>query len=85
MRTIKQLLQLMLDNKQMFQYGLCGLSWSILSNNLITREEYRLLTKYIHDNKPFTLHDFFVNDNFYWKRGNIKPRIKWLKHHISIN
>lgn len=81
-RTIKELLQLMLDNKQLFTCGLCGWNASLRDTTL---DEFYLIKDYIYKNKPFTLHDFFVNDKFYWKQGDIKPRIKWLEHHISIN
>lgn len=81
MRTIKELLQLMLDNKQLFTCGLCGWNASLKDT---TPDEFYLVKNYILDNKPFTLHRFFINDRFYWEKGNIKPRIKWLEKHIQI-
>ncbi len=85
MRTIKELLQLMLDNKQMFYDGLCSWKNELHFRGLITSEELSLLYKYIANNKPFTLHRMFSSGSYYWKMKNIKPRIKWLKYHISIN
>lgn len=85
MRTVKELLQLMLDNENLFCNGLCSWVNQLEFKTYINDQELTLLSQYIYDNKPFTLHDIFSNDCYYWKKGDIKPRIKWIKHHISIN
>jgi len=86
-RTIKELLQLMLDNKHLFERGLCYFKDSLYSDNLITFEEYFLLEDYIKNNKPKrTWYNFILKDsNYWWKVGWRLPRIIWLKYHISIN
>ncbi len=85
MRTIKQLLQVMLDNQQYFSSGLCGwatdLHWvAKLSNDY----EYGRLMRYIRNNRPskFSSIDAFKqrNSSLYWTFGDVKPRIKWLKN-----
>lgn len=90
MRSIKELLQLMLDNEHMFKTGLCMWAMDLDESNLITDDEYYLLGNYIRNNRPiigwiryYTLSVFFRD--YYWKYGNIKPRIKWLKKHIKKN
>ena len=90
MRTIKELLQLMLDNKVLFKTGLCFWLVSLKANELITDKEYDLLNEYIENNKPkYSIFNIYmlINDSrfYYWKAECITPRIKWLKHHININ
>ena len=82
MRTIKELLQLMLDNKELFNTGLCN--WNGMLPNT-TPDEFYLVKDYILSNKPFTFYRIFINPRYFWKPGDIKPRIKWLEKHISIN
>jgi len=85
-RTIKELLQLMLDNQNLFCKGLCGWSTELGYYGLINSSECSQLIKYIDDNKPSKLHHyFFGNGNYYWNPGEIKPRIKWIKKHIKLN
>lgn len=89
MRTIKELLQLMLDNKELFDVGLCFWVDSLETVQLINEEEYDELHHYIRRNRPsmFSSLDAFKHRNtaFYWERDDIKPRIKWLKKHIAKN
>jgi hypothetical protein len=89
MRTIKELLQLMLDNKHFFQAGLCNWAANLRYYDIINIEEHYIMHQYIRDNRPFLLSsiDAFKHRNkaFYWEFGDIKPRIKWLKKHIAKN
>ena len=90
MRTIKELLQLMLDNEQLFiRYGLCAWSRDLYYNNIITIQEFARLANYIGNNRPSQFSSigafFHYRDVYYWKKGDIKPRIKWLKKHIAKN
>lgn len=85
MRTIKELLELMLHNKRLFFTGLCN--WA--SNINMSYDEYQLLKDYIKKNRPsmFSSFDAFINckNKFYWEQGNITPRIEWIKKHIKLN
>ncbi len=91
MRTIKELLQIMLDNPQHFDYGLCRWAVNLYCGELITSEEYWILRNYIKVNKPFIFSSFDVlnqrisSNPYYWKVGKIEPRIEWLKKHINKN
>jgi hypothetical protein len=86
-RDIKELLQLMLDNQNLFKTGLCHWNNYLYWNCLITSHEYFILRNYIENNRPsmFSSIDAFLSKNsiFYWKNKNITPRIKWLKKHIA--
>lgn len=88
-RTIRELLQIMLDNQQLFKTGLC--SWiSLLEfEGLITSYEYWRLIYYINKNRPsrWSSIQAFINmgSKYYWPKGNIKSRIKWIKKHIEKN
>ncbi|HMT03712.1 MAG TPA: hypothetical protein PKD00_10535 [Burkholderiales bacterium] len=86
-RSIKELLQLMLDNQDYFIIGMCNWIHNLLEDNLINKEEHRILYRYIQSNRPsiFSSIDAFLNRNnlFYWKSCDINPRLKWIKKHIK--
>lgn len=92
MRTIKELLQVMLDNQQYFEDGLCSwvtdLYWES-KFKLITHNEVAKIKAYITENRPskFSSISAFKNRHreYYWEVGNINPRIEWLKKHIKKN
>jgi hypothetical protein len=81
---IKKLLQLMLDNQDLFTSGLCNWVTNLRMKNIICENEYNIILDYINKNAPF-LHrlNIFKTEPFYWKEGDIAPRIKWLKKHIA--
>jgi hypothetical protein len=86
-RPIKELLQIMLDNKYQFNYCLCHWSICLCHNNIITANEKDDLTQYIKDNRPskFSSLKAYLSRNspYYWEYEDIKPRIKWLNKHIK--
>jgi hypothetical protein len=82
-RPIKELLELMLENIWMFRTGLCMLSMSLYTWDIITGEEYLALRAYISRNKPKRLYS--IDRDYYWQPGNEKPRIAWLNKHIELN
>jgi hypothetical protein len=81
-RTIKELLQLMLEHQGLFRDGLCYWARILYYTDKITFEEHSALYKYINENRPKNL-SWFFRSAYYWKYGNIKPRIKWIKKHIA--
>lgn len=91
MRTIKELLEVMLENQQYFKNGLCTWVAILRFEELITTSESYQLHKYIDDNRSFILSSFdafnerIKKSGYYWTRGNIKPRIKWIQKHIKLN
>lgn len=90
MRTIKQLLQVMLDNQQYFSNGLCAWATDLYwGTELFEESEYEKVREYIRKNRPnkFSSIDAFKyrNREYYWTPENINPRIKWLKKHIKKN
>ena len=87
MRTIKELLEIMLKYKSGFSYGLCGWVGELRCIKIISYKEEVFLKNYIKNNRPniFTSFNTFINRSspFYWHPGNIEPRIKWIKKHIK--
>ena len=81
-RRIHVLLEIMLDNKDLFYKGLCGWTYALLFADLISSKEAFLLNDYIDNNRPFNLRTIF-GKSFYWKKGKLDPRIKWLEKHIN--
>lgn len=85
MRSIKELLQLMLDNQESFDKGLCHWVKYMYIDGLISNKEFMLLSSYIDINPPFIYKIYRRHRGYYWKPGNIKPRIDWIKKHIKKN
>lgn len=87
MRTEKQLLEVMLSNMHLLLGGLCYLNDRLYTHKLITDDEHAVIYRYIRDNRPskFSSWNAFWNRNklFYWTRGNVKHRVKWLNKHIK--
>jgi hypothetical protein len=87
MRTEKELFKLMLERQYHFAKGLC--LWVTLLNwaGIITYDECCLLEEYIHNNRPsmFSSLSAFKNrrGNYYWNKGDITPRIKWINKQIE--
>ena len=88
MKTNKELLQVFLDNQNLFEDGLCIWVSKLYIKYLITREEEEYLYILIRNNRPFFTR---IKDKlsgrkrhcYYWKQGDIKPRIKWLKKYLK--
>jgi hypothetical protein len=89
-RSIKELLQLMLDNQHCFNGGLCKWVIKLYYFKLITFTELLVLKEYIMLNRPSMFSSFEgfkwrFSRGYYWKPDNIVPRIKWLLYHIKKN
>lgn len=89
MRTIKELLQIMLDRQDLFSAGLCNWVNRMYYCDIITYEERIALHGYIRENRPskYSSINSFIHRNFlyYWSYDDISPRIKWIKEHIKLN
>ena len=89
MRSIKELLQVMLQHKDLFETGMCYWVSTLHEKDIITESEEEALDDYIARNRP----DYFSWTNFvkgydkrggyYFPSGEIKPRIYWIKTHIK--
>ena len=84
MRNIKELLQLVLFDINYLESGLCNLVGQLYCRNIITFDEVKLLKIYIYNHRPNNYHKK-IGNLFYWKLGEKKPRIAWLKRQIKIN
>jgi hypothetical protein len=86
-RSIRELLKVMLNNKQLFKFGLCAWIDELEMRGIISWTECSKLNIYIKENRPsmFSSLQAFRNSQwwFYWDRGDIKPRIKWINKHIK--
>lgn len=94
--TIKELLEYLrqeiisrLDNE--YLDGMCLIVDDMSLRSEFTSKERRLLMSYIQDNRPsmFNSWSAFVStitgQEYFWKQGELKPRIKWLDKHIKKN
>lgn len=87
MRTDKEILELMLEHKDLLQSGLCSFALKLNNIKYINLEELSLIMDYIKTNRPnkFSSIDAFLHrdSGYYWHRGRKSPRIKWIKQHIK--
>ena len=88
MRTIKELLQVMLQHKDLFSTGLCYWAAKLHSRDIISQQESQALDEYITHNRPdyFSWTNFLTNyksGGYFFPSGKIKPRIYWIKRHIK--
>lgn len=91
-RSIKELLEIMLENKHLFEKGLCAWASNLRFERIINIDEWSELRSYIGLNKPsgflYNINYYkLINNNlgFYWIPGKIRPRISWIKKHIKLN
>lgn len=84
-RTIRELLEVMLNNIDIMDNGLCTLAYTLLEDGVFTEDEFITIYGYIQRNKPVNLHTIMSLDGYYWEIGEKRPRIKWLKKHIKLN
>ena len=86
-KNIVELLELLLQNQNRFESGLCNWVNSLYFVDIITNDEFRELKTFIKKNRPskFSSCSAFIkrNSEWYWKENKIKPRIKWIKKHIT--
>ncbi len=80
-RSIKELLELMLEHQKLFHASLCYWNCFLFTSDLISFSEMHKLRKYIKKNKPWT--SFFRFSAYYWSYGQIEPRINWINYHIK--
>lgn len=88
MRTVKELLQVMLQHQDLFEAGLCAWAASLYGKGIITESETEALLLYINHNPPdyFSWTNFLTNYKsgaYFFPYGSIKPRIYWIKRHIK--
>lgn len=86
MRTTKELLEILQEHisKIIDVRCLCGLIVFLRTRQVISRDEEKLLDDYVHSHRPFNFR-WMIYDKYFWKRGEIEPRFKWLRKHIKLN
>ena len=93
-RPIKKLLVILMQNLSIHLnmnscWGLCAVVHRLHYDGIISLSEYLLLDTYIKEHRPknfrYYMNKFSSNPeySFYWKRGKIIPRSKWLKKQIN--
>jgi hypothetical protein len=81
-RSIKELLEVMLDNQGHFCDGLCSwVSW-LKHYEIVNNEESMVLRRYIDNNRPSTTK---AVDVYYWPVCEKEPRVNWINEHIKLN
>lgn len=84
-RSIKELLQVLLDNQDLFVFGLCQWNKTCWNNGLIIYKEFLMIREYININRPDNEYTRLIgfNSGYYWFPGDLEIRIRWLNEHIA--
>ena len=85
-RSYRELFQLMIDNHELFNTGLCTLIGRMWENDIIIYDELVKLIKYIKSHRPKKgkHYDPFMKDSiWFWKRNEWPPRLAWLLDQIK--
>jgi hypothetical protein len=77
-RSTKRLLELMLRRKYYFETGLCQWVDNLYLHNVISRPERVALGVFLAENRPESAYKAY-----WWHRGEIEPRVEWLKEQIK--
>lgn len=86
-KSINKILHTLIDNKMMFQYGLCTWGYNLVRAGLLSWKEYDIFLVYVKLNRPHMLSSLAAfksrKSGFFWKDSDIVPRIKWVEKHIK--
>lgn len=87
-RDLKTLLELLLEEVESNLYsGMCALRHTLINKDIITYSEGNILWSFLFYNRPkWDQYGYSFrqrNSSYWWKYGDKKPRIKFLKHWIK--
>jgi hypothetical protein len=77
-RNIKRLLKLMLRKKYYFETGLCTWGHNLYLHGVVSNPEHIRLEIFFRRNRPEGCYK-----SYWWPKGEIEPRIEWLKEQIK--
>lgn len=85
MRTTKELLEVMLENIDRLESGLCYYAAALARNDIISYSEYEHIIKYLDACLPERKYrGRYLNSlDYSFPYGEKEPRIKWLKEQID--
>lgn len=78
MRTEKELWQIVLDHPELFYGGLCGWILYVWFNDIISYQEYLFLDTLLKNESQSLEVSYFIGT-----RGEIQPRIDWIKKRME--
>jgi len=87
-RSEKQLLEiLLLNGEPHLSEGLCWVSYTLFSREIINGKEFKYLSRFLENNRPkFGSPHYDHNQSnsvYYWPRGEWKPRKLWIEDLIE--
>ena len=87
-RSEKQLLEiLLLNGEPHLSEGLCWVSYTLFSREIINGKEFKYLSRFLENNRPkFGSPHYDHNQSnsvYYWPRGEWQPRKLWLEDQIK--
>ena len=83
MRNLKELFQVVLNNQDTFNIGLCGWIYDLCKNGIISREESIMLKYYIANSpRPSFKYHLGHSLGFWWTPCEIEHRIEWINNQL---
>lgn len=80
-RSIKELLQVLLDNEKYFKHGLCGMRMDMRVYGVIDLSESNVLNDFLIENLPAPNYGNYYKYSFPY--GQWPPRKEWLEQEIN--
>jgi len=72
----------------LFGSGLCHLCIKLIQRNLLSKEQFYIISDYIQHNEPQKRSRFYSSfsetSDYYWPRDDIEIRRKWLLHQLDL-
>jgi len=88
-RTIPELLQVLLDNEDLFKGGLCVLTNTLYNRDIITVEEMDLLNGFLSESLPTATYSNnllrYPTHRYCFPYGQWQPRKEWLQKQIEYS
>ena len=84
-RTIKELLQVLLDNEKYFKHGLCGMRMDMRVYGVIDSSESNVLKDFLIENLPCEKYysPKYIALAYSFPYGEWQPRKQWLEQEIN--
>ena len=87
-RDLKTLLELLLEEvKSNLGFGLCACIGILWNKEIITEVENDIIFDFLKANRPKWYQYGYSfkqrSSAYWWKRGKVKPRVRFLKHWIK--
>ena len=88
MRTLVEVFKVMKNNKHLFKEGLCLFTSYLINHDIISNDEYHLMSDYIDNHRPLESSKYYglseTDSPWYWEPGKWHPRVLLINAQIKL-